>query len=294
MALEALRQVPEQARRYTVPEEEVVVRGLSALVLAELRALGLRSQQRDGVRYYDSDDVMSLTVHGNVGPSAAGPRRFWPRRLNARTDAPFARFEVEYRMLCPRPGHAAPCRFHVLVAGGGVETIETRESVVRHRVPVSLRNEWPEIPRPYPAALRDMTQNHLMWLPEAIRHSMEFVARTGLLDCGEAARMLVATGEREGLRIRPSFGLVVTAPFAMRHYWADVLVGDDWVPVDPLLLSAMLRWRALSEADWTPYRSPGRILHRLGDSDRPLVTHGENREDEEVAVTLITRPVPGP
>jgi hypothetical protein len=76
-------------------------------------------------------------------------------------------------------------------------------------------------------------------------------------------------------------------PFSTTHHWAEIEVGARWIPVDPVLITAMIEWGVLAPGAWNPYRSPGAIFHRVCASGSDLVTHADTSKG--VMLTLPTR-----
>jgi hypothetical protein len=195
---------------------------------------------------------------------------------------------VGYRVRCPDPEHEPPCRYTAVVPGGTVRhasgTPGAEETVVT--ATVRLETDWPELPAAVRALVDDADGLDFMHLPPDLRYDEDFIRRSGLADCAGAARMLVRAAADRGVRARESSGLIIAPLHASRHYWLDVQVGDRWVPVDPILINAMLGWGIVHSPQWTPYRSPGAVLCRVSDPGVPMVTH----DGVPVPVALPTRP----
>jgi hypothetical protein len=104
-------------------------------------------------------------------------------------------------------------------------------------------------------------------------------------DCSGAAMLLEREGSARGIPIRFAFGLIVAPPFSSLHSWNEILVEGVWVPVDPLIVRAMVKWRQLDAVEWAPHSSLGAILARLGPSISPAGLH----LGEPAKVTFPTR-----
>jgi hypothetical protein len=94
-----------------------------------------------------------------------------------------------------------------------------------------------------------------------------------LADCAGAAALLVDEGTRRGLEVRFSYGLVIAPPFSSAHCWAEFHVADRGVPVEPMMVSTLLKWGLLDPQRWTATRSVGAILCRLEDEALALGMH---------------------
>ena len=81
------------------------------------------------------------------------------------------------------------------------------------------------------------------WVHGHVRYSLDFnpfnaaqVLSEGRGDCSENALLLVALARALGLPAREAFGLVLASSEPLGfgyHAWAEVAVGDRWLPVDP-------------------------------------------------------------
>jgi transglutaminase-like putative cysteine protease len=81
------------------------------------------------------------------------------------------------------------------------------------------------------------------WVHDHVRYALDFnpfnasqVLAEGRGDCSEGALLLVAMARALGLPAREVYGLVLasTEPLGFGyHAWAEVAVGDRWLPVDP-------------------------------------------------------------
>jgi hypothetical protein len=63
----------------------------------------------------------------------------------------------------------------------------------------------------------------------------------------------------------------VAPPLGTPHEWAEIRIGDIWVPADPLLLSILGRFAALDPSRRPCTHSPAAVLLRLADRETPIV-----------------------
>ncbi|MDW5324876.1 transglutaminase domain-containing protein [Plantactinospora sp. KLBMP9567] len=286
-----LRRIPDSARRFVETPASARARFLlRPAVLDLLTDAGLPVRRIDGTPHYDRHDLTNCSLHLSVGAAARTARRFWPAALRRVADAGQARYEVQYQIRCPAPGHAATCSFVLVLPGGRVlERTVADGSGLRIAVQVSVEGRWPDLPAAVRRLLDDaVAEVEFMMLPTEVRYDTGFVRASGLGDCAGVTRLLVRRGRAAGLAARPAFGLIVAPPFAAEHFWAEFLVDGRWVPVDPVLIRTMLGWGVLDPAEWHPHRSIGAILSRIADDGVVLAAH----DGWAVPFTLPTQLLP--
>ena len=286
-----LRRIPDSARRFVeTPESARAQFLLRPAMLDLLTATGLPVRRIDGRPHYDRHDLTNCSLHLSVGAAARTARRFWPAALRRVADAGHARYEIQYQIRCPAPGHAAPCSFVLVLPGGRVlERTGTHGRGLQVAVQVAVEGRWPDLPSAVRTVLDEAVgEAEFMMLPTDVRYDTRFLQASRLGDCAGVTRLLVRQGRAAGLPARPAFGLIVAPPFAAEHFWAEFLVDGRWVPVDPVLIRAMLRWGVLDPAQWHPYRSIGAILSRIADDGVVLAAH----DGRAVPFTLPTQLLP--
>jgi len=283
-----LAKVPDTARVFSVSAEEARLRyRMGVEILDSMVELGLPARDVDGTRCFDPFDLLNSSAHLGCSPASRIPRRLWPTALNQPPDVGAVSYEVTYRPSCPEPGHSGDCILSFALPGG-----RRARRIVRGGAPlpavtarVRLGASWPELPPEVREALGAVTDLSLMWLPEAVATDLEFARATKLADCAGVCRILFEEGRRLNLPTRTSFGLAVAPPFAVPHHWAEFRVGGVWVPVDPVLIGAMVGWGALDRAQWPRHRSVGAILVRVSSRRVPFAVHG----GRPAPVSLVTR-----
>ncbi|MEU0383199.1 transglutaminase domain-containing protein [Streptomyces chartreusis] len=276
--LDRLGRIPSQRRDFRIGEREALSRyGLAPTLLHPLLELGFPARTEDGAYSYDAADLVNLSLQLRRGALSRALTRFWPRALSALTGPGPAGYRVGHQAACPepdRPGHNA-CEFTVLTPEGE----RTVQRPVRAdpgpvlETELWLRTDWPDLPPPMAGVVAEVADLEFMWLPRSLRWDTAFMRRTGLADCMGVSRLLVEEARARGLPARTAYGLVVAPPYATHHYWAEAGVGGDWVPLDPLMIKAMLGWGVLDHREWHPARSLGGMLCRLAADRTPVVTH---------------------
>jgi hypothetical protein len=192
-------------------------------------------------------------------------------RTSEQTPGPRSRIRV--RATCPVPGHTGPCHYGVLGTDGRRVQVSPGQEDLLSVFEPDPAGPFPPFPDEVRELLREVGPIDFFLLPEAIRWDLDFYAETRMADCGGAAAWLVREGQRRGLDVRFSFGLLVAKPYATPHCWAEFRVDDTWVPADPLLLCALSDWAGLDPDLWPPHRSPGGILLRLTDRFTKVASH---------------------
>lgn len=283
-----LVKIPDKARVFSVSAEEARLRyRMDDVILDSMVELGLPARDVDGTRYFDPFDLLNSSSHLGCSPASRIPRRLWPAALNQPPDVGSVIYDVSYLPSCPEPGHSGDCVFSLALPGG-----RRVRRIVRSGFPppavtarVRLGASWPELPPEVREVLGTVADLSLMWLPEGVATDLEFARATRLADCAGVCRILFEEGRRRNLPTRTSFGLAVAPPFAVPHHWAEFRVSGVWVPVDPVLIGAIVGWGALDRAQWPPHRSVGPILARVSSRRVPFAVHG----GKPVPVSLVTR-----
>ncbi len=285
--VEKLRRIPDDAREFRLSAADAAtILRVRPTLLDTLVGFGLPTRRRNGTRYFDRHDVTNCALHLGSGAIARAARRFWPAALRRTGGA--GRYEVQYQLRCPQPGHAQACNWVLVGPGGRVVERSVCPDEPPLRITTACADVWPELPPEAHAVLDETRDLEFMMLPTAVRYDVDFIRATGLSDCAGVSRLLVREAVRRGLTARSSYGLIVAPPFAVEHFWAEIAVDDVWVPVDPVLLRAMIGWGGLPSPEWHPYRSIGAILARVADAAVVLASH----EGRSAPVTLPTRMVP--
>jgi hypothetical protein len=258
-------------------------------LLNSLVELGLPVREHGGVRHFDPFDLLNSSAHLGCSPASRIPRRLWPAALNQPPGTGPTTYEVTYRPSCPEPGHPGDCVFRFALPGGRHMRLAVCQGTpVPHvTTQVRLAVSWPELPQQVSEVLATVADLSLMFLPEAVAADLEFAGTTRLADCAGVCRLLFQEGRRRNLATRKSFGLAVAPPFAVPHQWAEFRVGGTWVPVDPVLINAMVGWGALDRAQWPLDRSVGAIFVRIASRRVSLAEHN----GKPVPVAVVTRRV---
>ncbi|WP_210828101.1 hypothetical protein [Micromonospora sp. C95] len=278
-----LRRIPASARRFSIGRQDAQRRyRIPEPLLVALLDAGLPSRRVDGEVHFDRHDVVNVCIHLGVGPMSRAARRSWPAALTAAHEAPI-RYRLRYQADCPEPRHDGPCRFDVTLPGPTARQVVTTPAAgLRLDVDVPLQDGWPAVPDELAARLGTLDEFEFMRLPPSLQRDLTFIQDSGLVDCVGVSELVAQRAAGVGAVARRSFGVIAAPPYANLHYWAELLVDDRWVPVDPVLVGAMTCWGVLDAATWPPYRSIGPLVVRVADDQVLLATH--NGGDVQVAL----------
>ncbi len=292
--LDKLRRIPDHERQYTVTAPQALVDyQVPAGLLDVLRGEGLPAEQApDGWRY-DLADLLNVALHLDIGSRHRRAFLWWIRELG-RPYGDTVRYRLDYLPGCPDPEHPGPCRYSLLGYGG--ERVEVT-GVPGSAAPLySLQFRLDRRPSTLPARLRRLVDEvagiQFVRLHDPLRWDTDFIRATGMGDCCGVAVLMVDEANRRGIPARMSAGRSLTPPFSTGHFWAEFQVGQRWVALDPVLITALREWGIADPATWTRYDSFGGIMGRLGDRRTPLALHDGTEIEPKLATARIPEESP--
>ncbi|MER6627352.1 transglutaminase domain-containing protein [Streptomyces sp. NPDC000987] len=284
-ALDRLRRVPGPYFRATLDVTEAAKQlGASAETVHALIDAGLPAEEGSGGPRLDYHDVANLGLAAGLGRSlgelaegrmlrmAAGEpegwvkERTWRLRLTAPCDADGCPGE---RPTAPEPE---------LLDGTLLDFADAGDHIVATVVTRGL----PDAPRT--AAVRAVYDDLLAelddgtyqfgWLPHRLRALPATAAAHGMVDCRVAAWIMERRAREAGLAARVRVGFVLGL-VGVEHAWTEVLEGDRWLPLDPVLAFLARRHRTSNPAftDFCRGSVHNRLLAWPAAADRPLVAH---------------------
>ncbi|GAA2272530.1 hypothetical protein GCM10010149_13070 [Nonomuraea roseoviolacea subsp. roseoviolacea] len=278
----ALRLVPDDARGFDVPWADAerdynLPPDVLRLMLAE--GLGRPSG-------FDHFDLLNVSLDMGVRSLWTFGPASWAKGLRAPAGS-VVRAEIEYVPECAHePGEDEDCAFQVLLPGGWTPCPQGT-AVARFELPVT----WPG-PEPRAAELlEEFGRVRFVRLPMTVGLDLDFIGRTGVADCTGGSLFLVREGRRRGLPIRLAQGVILSPPFSVLHYWAEIENDGLWVPHDPLIVGAMLRWGLLDPAEWDVRRSTGAVLARVSGEMGPMGLDAGRPAGVSFATTVRTVPI---
>jgi len=265
--------VPDELRRFRATvADAAAVWGLSPEVLATLVDLGLPADGAGRDARFDEFDLGNLALHLGYRSMQRRVIRSWARTLDRRAGAPARTVSVSYLPDCPDPRHDGPCQWEV-AAPNGIVVRQADRGASALTLTHTATDPDVTVPTALCGLLTDISRFDFWILPSPLRADTAFLRKVRLADCGGAAALLMEEAAALGVTARRRFGLLLAEPYATPHFWCELLVGDSWVPVDPLLVSMLVRWGRLDAKQWPPDRSPGLLLLPLADDGPPVVRH---------------------
>ncbi len=289
-SVDRMRLIPDRHRAFSV--SEAIARSqfrFPAAVLDDAVAAGL-PVATGRVRRFDHYDLVNLSLALDLRSVWTFAVRSWHRVLNACHDREAMRYSVGYNPTCPHAGHPGDCRFSVLLADGAwsERTRPARSQAPVATVEFTLPTRWPELPAAVRELVDDFSDMHFMRLPPTLQQDTDFIRGSGIADCAGYALLLQEEGRRRGLPVSLAFGLIIGPPFSSMHCWNEVEIDGHRVPIDPLIVNALLQWGDLDGTRWTRHSSPGAILGKLSSE----ITATAQHDGDLVQITFPTRSLP--
>jgi hypothetical protein len=275
-AIEKVRRVPDRHRAFTVsPDQAQQLFRVDLDVLAQALDTGLPSRGRGTDVRLDPLDLRNLAISLGLNTPWSTAMSWWVSALDAARADAIRTCRIGVCSRCRRCTRDSACTVSVspqlLQAARRVEPAPGARADLYATVRLAGAPE--AFPPEVAAVLRSADPIEWHLIPDALITDVGFLRDTGLSDCRLMARHLRDEAHRHGLRTRPAFGLIVTAPFSREHTWVEFDVDGRWLPADPLLFNSMARWGHLDPAWWPPTMSPLGTMWRIGEASVPLVTH---------------------
>ena len=127
-------------------------------------------------------------------------------------------------------------------------------------------------------ALRDVLLEiadlELVFVPDELRGSVEFLKRTGFIDCEDASTELLRRCHQRGIEARAVYGFLACEPLATLHVCVEVRVGAQWHAVSPLLVATMHRFGGLDREQFPEWSTLGSAYVPLAEKRTPIATCG--------------------
>jgi len=127
------------------------------------------------------------------------------------------------------------------------------------------------VPEEVPASFEQVADVEFYFLPEPLRSDLTFLETAQLGDCELVTRYLVRELTRRGCDARPSFGLLLSSPYSLEHYWPEIQIDGRWTAFDPHLINSLVRWGVLESGQVAPHEVLDGAFYRLGDKWKPLM-----------------------
>jgi len=281
-----LREIPDAERTFAIgPEQAEREFGFDAQAVRELIARGLPHDDGEEGPLLWVSDVQYLGLRLGCARVYQGVLNRWASALtsfSARRETPVAIRCRAYAEAGTTVELRAPGGRRVRGEAGAMLSFET-----------TMRGRLPPLPRALERTLAELLADcasyDFCWLWPPLETDLAWVRRTRIANCRAAAGLLVEEAPALGVEARLAYGLLLAPPYSTPHNWAEVRAGEEWVALDPLLLSLLSRFAGLDAAAWPPHRSPGAILLRLADPGSPLVVDADR--DAPLEATFLTKPL---
>jgi hypothetical protein len=219
-------------------------------LLSELLDLGLPHRSSGGERRFDELDLANASLTLRLPSPRYLAMRRWPETLRSVVDGRPVRYEVQVSATCgsAEPGH--PCDFRlpaeVLALGAEPDAAAGRFTLRREVGACGRAGQAPGELRPL---FDEVSRFHYYILPLALYGDLSFLAATGLANCELASRYLAERAAEEGWESRRSFGLLLSSPYSLHHFWPEVRLDGGWCVFDPFLIVTLERWGVLAAAE---------------------------------------------
>lgn len=278
-----LRQIPNDSREFAVDLRRAKLEfGIGTARAEELMARELPHEVIDGEPHFATTDLHFIGLRLGCAVNYLSTLRTWVASLTASQAAIRPSLEVNYLSYASE-GTAV----EVLAPALGWMRGQVGSDRIVGRFEAAPKTQWPTANPALKEILLDISSLDFCWVPKSLVRDVQFTRETRLSDCAAASFLLADKCAHIGVLARTAFGLLLAVPFSITHSWVEVSVGDDWLPLDPLLLGLLARHSNLDPELWPPTRSPGGVLLRLADQETPIVM----ANGERLGLSIPTRTI---
>lgn len=254
---------------------------------SDLLDLGFPHRSSGGERYFDELDLANASLALRLPSPRYLAMRRWPEIFRSVVDDRPVRYEVEVAAGCgsDAPGHRCDFRLpaEVLALGAGQDlsadgkfTLSREVGAAGHigAAPAELLQLFAEV---------SGFQYHI--LPVALYGDLSFLAATSLANCELASRYLAKRAAEDGWEARRSFGLLLSSPYSLHHFWPEIRLDGVWTTFDPFVIQTLERWGVLAPAEISPTRALDSAVFRIAEDWIDLVQDAGS----PARVSLLTR-----
>lgn len=284
--VDRIRRVPDAYRRFDQDEATALrVFRLDQQLLAEAVGHGLPFRSSDDGLRYDELDLTNLSLSLRLPSPRYLAMHQWPAAIRAAASPEAMHYEVDISARCSAPdtGHVCDARLAdpLREAGARLDARTRKGSLtVAYAADTPSGSAPPELGELFD----ELDDLHFHVLPIELYGDVEFAKATSLANCELASRLLVQRGRESGWDTRRSFGLLLSTPFSIPHFWAEFRLEDRWVAFDPHTITSLRRWGLLDPSTCRNQAVNAAVL-RVGEEWVDLI------EDQGRPVTesLLTR-----
>ncbi|WLW54335.1 hypothetical protein [Streptomyces sp. YU58] len=285
--VDRVRRVPD---RYRVFDQDTStaqrIFRLGDPVLSELLDLGLPHRSSGGERYFDELDLANASLALRLPSPRYLAMRRWPEIFRSVVDDRPVRYEVQVSAECGSDGPGHECDFRlpeeVLALGADPDPAGRRFTLRRE---VGATQHTGEAPQGLPQLFDEVSRFQFHILPVALYGDMSFLAATSLANCELASRYLVRRATEDGYEARRSFGLLLSSPYSLHHFWPEVRIDGVWTAFDPYMIISLERWEVLKPSEVPTTQILNSAVFRIAEDWTELVEDA----GRPTRVSLLTR-----
>ena len=267
----ALGAIPSDARVYDLtPRRAELEFGITPAIASLLCDRGLPRSFSEGETRFAWSDLHYIALRLGTARLYLRTMRSWAHSLVNAAERGSQMISLRYRT------YASPgATVDVLLPEGRRVTALVGPDQIVASLNVQMRNCERAFPSSVQRVLHEAAAFDFYLLPTALPDKLAFARRTGLCGCLIASQFVVSECRQRGIEARMAYGLMLAPPLGTHHGWAEILVGDVWIPADPLLLTILGRFGGLDASRWPCTFSPRAVLLRLADDETPIVNGPE-------------------
>ena len=278
----ALGAIPSEARVFDLtPRRAELEFGITPAIANLLCDRGLAQSFSEGEIRFAWSDLHYIALRLGSARVYLRTMRSWANSVTKAAPAGSQMIELRYRT------YASPgATVDVLLPEGRRQKTVIGPDRIAARLNVRTSNAESAFPPNVQRILHQAAAFDFYLLPPALAGKLDFVRRAGLCGCLTASRFVVSECQQQGIEARMAYGLVLAPPLGTHHGWAEIRVGDDWVPADPLLLTILGRFGGLDASRWPCTYSPQGVLLRLADRETPIVQDADGPVETSFVVSV--------
>jgi hypothetical protein len=284
--VERLRAIPDDCRDFVIDASHAERDfGIDAGLMRKLISQGMPYVRNNDGPCFTAMDLHYVGVRLGCAEIYLDAMHRWADALTVSTASDMVEVEVRYI------AYASPGTAIRVLEPHGWETVTLGQDRAATTVTTTIAGQWPSLDHTLDALLTEIASLDFCRLPDSLATNTDFIRETRLADCAGASKLLVEECRSRGVRARTAYGLLLACPYSTTHNWAEIEVGQDWVPADPLLLALLARYASLDTTAWPATRAPGGVLLRLAEESTPL-SFADGRAVDTTFLTTI-RPMQG-
>lgn len=285
--VERISRVPDRYRRFD-HDADIAWRifRLDGAMLSAAADYGLPVRSSNGQRAYDELDLTNLSLALRLPSPRYLAMYQWPAAMRAAAEPERMRYEVDIAGGCAATDseHTCDVRLTETFRAVGAELDpHTRKGTLiasyDHRTP---RGNAPDDLR---RLFNEVDAFHFHVLPVELYSDLTFLRDTALANCELASKYLVLRGLDTGWDARRSFGLLLSTPYSIAHFWAEFRLDGEWVAFDPHMINSLARWGLLDPETTARDQVVSAAVLRIGDEWTDLIEDAGHPVKE----SLLTR-----